>query len=80
MDYSKIKLTKEEKEVLKRNTAHLNSAYKSNYTLPVLHGQLIKLNEIANKHFNKNFNITCGACVLKLLKFMYPLAEANKLI
>jgi hypothetical protein len=80
MDVTKIKLTKEEKDTLQRNARHLISAYKSNYSLPVLQGQLILLNNMANKYYGKNFNTTCPKCVLNLLKCLYPIAEANKLV
>jgi hypothetical protein len=80
IDYSKFKLTKEEKELLKRNASHLNSAYNSEYTLPVLHGQLVQLNNMVNKYYNKDFKLSCPKCVLNLLKALYPLAKANNLL
>lgn len=80
-DYSKIRLTAEEKKVLKANKSHLSTAYKSSYTLPVFQRDLIALNDIYMKYFNKSgVNISCSQCILKLLKRLYPLAEAKKLL
>ena len=76
-----LKLTAEEKKVLKANKSHLVSAYKSDYTLPLYQKDLIALNDMYMKYFNKQgINISCPKCVLKLLKTMYVVAEANTLL
>ena len=81
MDFSKIKLTAEEKKLLKANSSHLQTAYKSDYSLPLYQRDLINLNDMYMKYISKTgFNISCPKCVLKLLKALYPLAEANKLL
>lgn len=81
MDYSKIKLTAEEKKVLKANSNHFYTAYKSKYTLPLYQRDLIFLNDMYVKYFNaKPFNLGCPKCILKLCQALYPLAEANGLI
>lgn len=81
MDFTKIKLTAEEKKLLKANASHLCTAYKSDYSLPLYQRDLIGLNDMYMKHINKNgINIGCPRCILKLLKALYPLAEVNKLI
>ena len=81
MNFTNIKLTAEEKKVLKANSNHLQTAYKSDYSLPLFQRDLIALNDMYMKYINKSgFNISCPKCVLKLLKALYPLAEANKLL
>lgn len=81
IDYKKIKLSAEEKKLLKANAMHLKTAYKSDYSLPVFQRDLIALNDMYIKHISKNgFNISCSKCILKLLKGLYPLAEANNLV
>ena len=81
MDFTKIKLTAEEKKILKANASHLGTAHSADYSLPLFQRDLIALNDMYMKYINKNgFNISCPKCVLKLLKALYPLAEANKLL
>lgn len=73
-----IKLTTEEKKLLKANASHLSTAYKADYTLPLYQRDLIALNALYSKYINKaGVNISCPKCVLNLLKRLYPLAEAN---
>lgn len=81
MNIKNIKLTAEEKKVLKANSNHLQTAYKADYTLPLYQRDLIALNDMYTKYLSKTgFNLGCPKCVLKLLKALYPLAEANNLI
>ena len=81
MNINNIKLTAEEKKVLKANSNHLQTAYKADYTLPLYQKDLIALNDLYCKYFNKQgVNIGCPRCILKLLKALYPLAEVNKLL
>lgn len=81
MNFKNIKLTAEEKKVLKANSNHLQTAYKANYTLPLYQRDLIALNDMYMKYLSKTgFNLGCPKCVLKLLKALYPLAEANSLV
>lgn len=81
IDIKEIKLTAEEKKVLKKNKSHLISSYKSDYTLPLYQRDLIEINDMYMKYFNtQGVNISCPKCVLKLLKTMYVLAEANDLV
>ena len=81
VNIKEIKLTAEEKKVLKANSNHLQTAYKADYTLPLYQRDLIALNDMYMKYFNtQGVNISCPKCVLKLLKTMYILAEANDLV
>lgn len=81
MNINNIKLTTEEKKVLKANSNHLQTAYKADYTLPLYQKDLIALNDMYIKYFSKQgVNIGCPKCILKLLKALYPLAEVNKLL
>ena len=81
MNINNIKLTAEEKKLLKANAGHLSTAYKADYTLPLYQRDLIALNALYSKYINKQgVNIGCPRCILKLLKALYPLAEVNKLL
>lgn len=81
MDFNSIKLTAEEKKLLKANVAHFKTAYKSDYTLPLYQKDLIALNDMYVKYYTgRPFNLSCPKCILKLCKAMYPLAEANQLL
>lgn len=81
VDIKSLKLTTAEKKVLKDNKSHLVSAYKSDYTLPLYQRDLIALNDMYMKYFNKQgVNICCPKCVLRLLKVMYEVAEQHQLL
>lgn len=81
MNLKNIKLTAEEKKLLKANSNHLQTAFKANYTLPLYQRELIALNDMYIKYFSKQgVNIGCPKCILKLLKALYPLAEVNNLL
>lgn len=81
MNLKNIKLTAEEKKLLKANSNHLQTAFKADYTLPLYQRDLIALNDMYIKYFNKQgVNIGCPKCILKLLKALYPLAELNNLL
>ena len=81
VDVKAIKLTAEEKKILKKNASHLTTAAKSNYTLPVFQRDLIAMNDIYMKYFNKQgINTSCPKCQLKLLQTLYVLAEENNLL
>ena len=81
MNLKNIKLTAEEKKLLKANSNHLQTAFKANYTLPLYQRELIALNDMYMKYFSKQgVNIGCPKCIHKLLKALYPLAEVNNLL
>lgn len=80
-DYSIIKLTAEEKKVLKANADHLITAYRHDYTLPLFQKDKLALGDIYNKYVTKkSINYGCPRCILGLLKGLYPLAEAQGII
>lgn len=81
IDISKIKLTKEEKQLLTKNKDHLCTAAKSNYTLPVYQKDLIAMNDFYMKHFDsKGINTGCPKCQLRLLSTLYEVAKANGIV
>lgn len=75
------KPTKEELKLLKNNAKHIITAYKSNYSLPLLQRDLIGLNDIIRAHYGgRGYNLNCSRCILSMLKSLYPMLEENSLI
>lgn len=78
MKIQDIKLKAEDIKLLKSVKSHLETAYKHGYTLPVYQSKLIMLNELHLKYVNKiPYSTSCSKCIMKLLKEMYVIAEAN---
>lgn len=74
MAYKLPKLLKEDKKTLEKNMSHLKSSALSNYCLPIMQSEKIKLWSIYEKYINSNSpNMSCGACVLKVCKSLYKL-------
>lgn len=74
MNYKLPKLEREDKKTLEKNMSHLDTSANSNYCLPILQTEKIKLWTIYEKYINSNSpSINCPRCVLRVCKSLYYL-------
>ena len=79
MKYLLNKLLKEDKKTLEKNMGHLKTSALSDYCLPILQSEKIKLWSIYEKYISpKSPNMSCSRCVLKVCKSLYKLYEEMK--
>lgn len=70
------KLDKEDKKTLEKNMSHLKTSAKSNYCLPILQIEKIKLWSIYEKYiYKRSPSMSCPRCVLRVCTALYWLYE-----
>lgn len=76
MKYLLEKLDKEDKKTLEKNMNHLKTSALSDYCLPVLQSEKIKLWSIYQKYISVNTpSISCPKCTIKVCSALYKLYE-----
>lgn len=79
MTYLSNILSKEDKKTLEKNMGHLKTSALSDYCLPILQSEKIKLWSIYEKYISPSSpNMSCSRCVLKVCKALYKLYEDLK--
>lgn len=72
-------MKKEDKAFIMKYKKNIITAGKHDYTSVVPHYALSRLQEIYNEETNSNLNenLSCSACVLRLLKLIYKKIYVN---